>query len=100
MKHYLENEKELLKNKPQQFKKFYRFVKKIYYECKDDGYSQGRELWEDFPYDFYTDIKNWIEFNNMWEIKRYINDLKEYYPHIEESADMFWDKWLDYKNNK
>ena len=96
----LPNEEELILGKNDEFKLFYNYVKKIYIRCKKEGYSHGRVLWEDFPYDLYTDIRNWINKENVKEIKEYINFIKECYPWAADSGTLFWQHWLAYKNNK
>ena len=94
----LENEQEILNSKDPEFKLFYNYVKKIYVRCRKEGYTQGRTLWEDFPYDFYEDVDRWIKCNNMKEVKGVINFIKEYHECIRESAKLFWQHWLNYKN--
>jgi hypothetical protein len=93
-----ENEEELLKGKDSEFKLFYYYVKKIHIRCKKEGCSHGRVLWEDFPYDLYDDAENWINRNNMNDVKKYIDYIKERHEHTKESARLFWQHWLSYKN--
>ena len=96
----LPNEDEIIIGKNEEFKLFYYYVKKIYIRCKKEGYSRGRVLWEDFPYDFYTDIEKWINNENVTEIKEYIDEIKIDHPCVCESAKLFWQHWLSYKNIK
>ena len=94
----LENEDEVLKTKSDEFKLFYYYVKKIHTRCRKAGYTQGRTLWEDFPYDFYEDVERWIKCNTVKEIKEVIDEVKEYHPIVKESAMYFWQHWLAYKH--
>lgn len=89
-------QEEIIKTKDPLFQLFYLYVKKIYirYE-RNNGNCQ---LWEDFPCDLYTDIRNWIDKNSVKEIKEYIDYVKDKYPHTKESAKLFWQHWLSYKN--
>lgn len=94
----LKNEKEILDSKDEEFRLFYNYVKKIYIRCRKAGYTQGRTLWEDFPYDFYEDVDSWINCNNMKEVKKKIDWIKFMHDCVRESARLFWMHWLNYRN--
>ena len=96
----LPNEEELIIGKNDEFKLFYYYVKKIYYRCRKEGLDRGRVMWEEFPYDFYKDIEQWIHSENVTEIKEYIDEIKIVHPCVCESAKLFWQHWLSYKNIK
>lgn len=96
-KEIIENELERISQKDKETQLFCHYIRNIYYRHNRLG-QPDCELWEDFPYDFYRDIESWINKKDMIEIKEYINQLKIYYPHIKESARLFWQHWLAYKN--
>lgn len=94
----LEDEEKIIASKNDEFKLFYKYVRNIYLRCRHQGLSRGRILWEDFPYDLYTDVENWINFNTVKEIKEYIDEIKIKHEIVRESAKQFWQHWLKYKN--
>lgn len=94
----IENEQEILSTKDKEFQLFYYYLKKIYIRCRKAGYHQGRTLWEDFPYDFYEDVDRWINCNNMKEVKEKIDWIKLMHDCVRESAKLFWQHWLSYRN--